>query len=213
MRGEAVALNVLGAGWRPRTVFLIHLLPQFCWWYMRESQLKETGTPKGMYWLRFRGRPKCGWLQGQLDPVSLRLSPSQSLLLISLVWRQDGSWEFGAYMILEKERSYFPQHPDELFWAILGLCTAPRRSHSGPGMKCHIDELESRQGVGLIDSLHRPTWVGSRAVLQGDESGAGLIKAIAVHSWVSLKGLESEFFHAIFNLRLVPLCLRKSHLE
>lgn len=124
-----------------------------------------------------------------------------------------GVW--GLHDLGEREILFLP-HPDGIYLgtlllAILGLCTGPKRNHSGLGMKCHIDELEGRQGGGLIDSLQRATWDGSRAVFQGEESGAGLIKAIAVHSWVSLKGLESEFFHSKFDL--VPFCLRKSHLE
>lgn len=51
------------------------------------------------------------------------------------------------------------------------------------------------------------TWDGSRAVLQWEERSTGQLKAVAVHSWVSLKGLEPESFHSEFNLRLdsVPL--------
>lgn len=51
------------------------------------------------------------------------------------------------------------------------------------------------------------TWDGSRAVLQWEERSTEQLKAVAVHSWVSLKGLEREFFHSEFNLRLDSLPL------
>lgn len=34
--------------------------------------------------------------------------------------------------------------------AMLGSCPAPKRSHSGLGVRCLIDELEGRQGRAVV---------------------------------------------------------------
>ena len=96
----------------------------------------------------------------------------------------------------ETERSYISQHPygiymEKLLLAMLGSCTTSKRNHSGLGMRCHTGEPYVARGQAgccdLIDSLHRATWDGSRAVPQWEERNAGQVKAVAVYSWVSLR--------------------------